>query len=235
MLVRRPSLAIFSAVYRFIIITRHRRHVLWPSVKRELHTAAMLAPLLYASIKVPFMPKIDRASEVAQGIVAATIDHDTCVAISSSISSPGVAMSSLLSSTVASSNWRTIVSSPWQQPEHINSLEVRAALTSIRWSLSLPSSVQHRSHPITGWHGQRLLLCSDSSAALGSINKGRSSSHSLLRPLRTIAALLLASGVQLSVVWLPSAANPADAASRLKQRSEATRESGEPVNSIISA
>jgi hypothetical protein len=237
MLVRRPSLSVFSAVYRFIIITRHRQHVLWPSVRRELHTAAMLAPLLYASIKVPFVNKIiaSDASEVAQGIVAATIDHDTCVALSSSISSPGVAMSSLLSSTVASSNWRTIVSSPWQQPEHINSLEVRAALTSIRWSLSLPSSVQHRSHPITGWHGQRLLLCSDSSAALGSINKGRSSSHSLLRPLRTIAALLLASGVQLSVVWLPSAANPADAASRLKQRIKARGESSEPINSIISA
>ena len=248
-LVRRPSLAIFSAVYRFAMITRHRRHVLWPSVKRELHTAAMLAPLLYASIKVPFMPRIiaSDASEVAQGVVAATIDHSTCVAISSAISRPGCDMSPLLSSTITSSNWRTIVSSPWQQPEHINSLEVRAALTSIRWSLSLPSSVQHRStalgsspergHPISGWHGQRLLLCCDSSAALGSINKGRSSAHSLLRPLRTIAALLLASGVQLSIVWVPSAANPADAASRLFRikTTKGGSERSEPVNLIISA
>ena len=235
MLVRRPSLSIFSAVYRFIMITRHRQHVLWPSVKRELHTAAMLAPLLYASIKVPFMPKFiaSDASEFAQGVVAASINHSTCVAISSSACSPGVAMPSLLSSAVASSNWRTIVSSPWQQPEHINSLVVRAALTSIRWSLSLPSSVQHRSHPVTGWHGQRLLLGCDSSAALGSINKGRSSAHSLLRPLRTIAALLLASGVQLSVVWLPSAANPADAASRLfrVERSQASQ----PIDRITTA
>ena len=158
------------------------------------------------------------ASEVAQGVVAANIDHDTCVAITSSGSRPGCIMSPLLSSTIASSNWQLIVSAQWRQPEHINCLEVRAALTAIRWSLSLPSSVQQHNNPISGWCGRRLLLCVDSSAALGSINKGRSSSHTLLRPLRTIAALLLASGLQLSAVWIPSLANPADGASRPHQR-----------------
>ena len=231
MLVRRPSLSIFSAVYRFILIARHRTFQLWPSVRRELHTAAMMTPLLYASIRVPFMPKIiaSDASEEAQGVVAADIDHQTCVGITSFISRPDIMIKSpiddsrshfvspLLSATVSSANWRTIVSSPWQQPEHINVFEVRAALTAVRWSLSLPSSIQQYN---SGWYGHRLLLCSDSSSALGSINKGRSSSHSLLRPLRTIAALLLASGLQLSVVWLPSASNPADGPSRLNRNKD---------------
>ena len=239
MLIRRPSLSIFSAVYKYIIIARHRTFQLWPSVRRELYTAAMMTPLLFTSIRVPFIPKIiaSDASEAAQGVVAADIDHQTCLGITSHVSRPDVMIQSsvdsvdsprvhfvspLLSSTVSSANWRTIVSHPWRQSEHINVLEVRAALTAIRWSLSLPTSIQRHNHSDSNnsnhyysWYGHRLLLCSDSSSALGAINKGRSSSHTLLRPLRTIAALLLSSGIQLSVVWLPSAANPADGPSRI--------------------
>jgi hypothetical protein len=196
----------------------------------------MITPLLFASIRVPFMPKIiaSDASEEAQGVVAADIAHDTCVGITSYMSRPDIMIESqqdseervhfvsqLLSSTVASSNWRTIVSHPWQQQgEHINVLEVRAALTAVRWSLSLPSSIQSSGEQ---WCGRRLLLVSDSAASLGSINKGRSSSHSLLRPLRTIAALVLGSGIQLSVVWIPSADNPADGPSRLHGKASKVR------------
>jgi hypothetical protein len=47
--------------------------------------------------------------------------------------------------------------------------------------------------------------------------KGRSSAHRLLRPFRSMAALLLAANVYVVVKWLPSALNPADGASRLRQ------------------
>ena len=234
MLVRRPSLSIFSATYRYILVSRHRSFTLWPSVRKELYAAAMITPLLFTSIRVSFIPKIiaSDASEYAQGVVAATINPQTCIDIISYTARPEVMVTSasgerdhfvspLLSSTVSSSNWRTIVSKPWQQPEHINVLEVRAALTAVRHSLTLPSSIQqHHYNGGSSWYGHRVLLCSDSSSALGALNKGRTSSYTLLRPLRTISALLLASGVQLSVVWLPSQSNPADGPSRYTREKE---------------
>ena len=60
-------------------------------------------------------------------------------------------------------------------------------MTTIRWAVKLPQ--------VAGGSHRRILILSDSSAAVGSINKGRSSSHRLLRPLRSLAALLLASGI----------------------------------------
>ena len=67
------------------------------------------------------------------------------------------------------------------------------------------------------WCGRRLLLLSDSSTCVGAINKGRSSSYRILRPLRSISALLLGAGIALRVLWIPTELNPADAASRLRQ------------------
>jgi len=99
--------------------------------------------------------------------------------------------------------WRVIVAAPWREEEHINSLELRAASTALRWALSSPASV-----------GRRVLLLSDSQVAVGALSKGRTSSPPLLRRLRAVAALVLASGVQLRVRWIPSAANPADEPSR---------------------
>ena len=219
MLIRRPALSIFSAVYRFILITKQKRYQLWPSLRRELHTAAMMAPLLFTNIRSEFIPRViaSDASEEAQGVVAtSSIAPSTITDIASlpvTIGLPHVAP--LLSSSVVSANWSTIVSAQWHRTEHINSLELRASLTAIRWSLTLPSSIQHHhSSELSRWCGHRLLLLSDSSTAVGGINKGRSSSHKLLRPLRSIGALLLASGIQCYVAWIPSKANPADAPSR---------------------
>jgi hypothetical protein len=61
---------------------------------------------------------------------------------------------------------------------------------------------------------RRLLVVSDSSTVVGAVRKGRSSSFQLLLRLRSLAAMLLASGVQLRVEWCPSKLNPADEPSR---------------------
>ena len=53
-----------------------------------------------------------------------------------------------------------------------------------------------------------------SSTVAGAIRKGRSSAHRILRPLRTLSALLLASFIHLYTKWIPSASNPADEPSR---------------------
>jgi len=106
--------------------------------------------------------------------------------------------------TVASSPWRTIVAAPWWDTEHINVLELRAALLAVHWALSFPSALV-----------SRVFLLLDSSVAFFSLWKGRSSSPALLLVLRKISSLLLAGGLSLLPGWVPSAVNPADAPSRL--------------------
>lgn len=107
--------------------------------------------------------------------------------------------------TVGAAPWRTIVSSPWFGEEHINVLELRAALLAVHWVLSYPSSLC-----------SRVFLLLDSTVAFFSLWKGRSSSPGLLLVLRKISALLLAGGLSLLPGWVPSAVNPADAPSRLR-------------------
>jgi hypothetical protein len=109
----------------------------------------------------------------------------------------------LIDTTVLDRPWKTLVSAQWRSEEHINSLEVRSISTAVRRVLSSPLSIRHR-----------LLIISDSQVAVGALSKGRSSSFNLLRRIRPITALLLASGLQLFLRWIPSASNPADAPSR---------------------
>jgi hypothetical protein len=108
-------------------------------------------------------------------------------------------------STVDAAPWRTIVSTPWAGVEHINVLELRAALLAVHWVLSYPSALS-----------SRVFLLLDSTVAFFSVWKGRSSSPALLLVRRKISALLLAGGLSLLPGWVPSAVNPADAPSRLK-------------------
>ena len=75
--------------------------------------------------------------------------------------------------------------------EHINILELRAATVAVHRVLKDPLSPR-----------RRLLLLSDSSVVVGALFKGRSSSSSLLRRMRSLSAMLLASGLQVLPVWL---------------------------------
>jgi len=105
---------------------------------------------------------------------------------------------------VIGSRWRTVVSSPWMQSEHITSLEARSALTALRWAVSSPAVAD-----------SRLFLFVDNMALFWALNKGRSSSPLLHARLRSIAYLLLCFGCRLTTAWINTEANPADAASRL--------------------
>ena len=106
-------------------------------------------------------------------------------------------------SAVRDGEWRYLFTASWHEAEHINVLELRAALLALHWLLSYPSS-----------HGRRVFLLVDNTVALFGLWKGRSSSFHTLTVLRKVAALLLVSGVSLLPGWVPSSVNPADEASR---------------------
>jgi hypothetical protein len=190
----RSAFSVFSAVYRFIQCARSRMFRIWPSVSRELRTMMGLAPLLHSSTKNLWLNRVVAvdASSLGMGVVTTRVTE-----------TPVVQSADSAAAFVRARDWSTIVSSPWRkQPEHINVLEMRALCTAVRWILSLRS----------GAH--RVLVLSDSQVVVGAVSKGRSSSQLLLRRMRHMSALVLASGIRLSLQWIPSAANPADDPSR---------------------
>ena len=242
MLLCRPSLAVLQRVYHFIERADRRRFRLWPSVRWELWTLLGLAPLLLASLDAETHPRIiaSDASLQAAGVVVAPLsaplhnEMQACCGCHTAIvqqleeeqlltQSPSGSIRSDLetacdcevklnsSATTAAglykqvsvAPWTQVVSAPWRYLEHINVLELRAVALALHWLLSYPSAMR-----------RRVFLLVDSTVALFSLLKGRSSSPQLLFVLRKIGALLLASGVCLLSGWLPSAINPADAASR---------------------
>jgi hypothetical protein len=80
---------------------------------------------------------------------------------------------------------------------------MRAASTAIRWMLSHPKSIN-----------KRVMMMNDSQVTVGVMSKGRTSSHILLRRMRSISAHILASGIEVYTRWIPSQLNPADKPSR---------------------
>jgi hypothetical protein len=227
-LVNRPALAVFSSVYSFIRKSGKRSFRIWSTVRRELSTIMSLCPLLYADLALPWSTTViasDASTTGGQGVVAACVDArvlESCAdrrvsppsvpepTVAPIVRSRDVAEESkdrariVFDSQLARAPWRVIVHSRWRREEPINVLEARAFITGIRWALSKPSiAIRHR-----------LLLLTDSSVLMGAVTKGRSSSFPLLSRLRSLAALVLASGMRIVPGWIPTECNPADAASR---------------------
>lgn len=200
-LAARPALSVLSSAYRFVEVAKRRRFQLWPSVARELAALVGLAPLLVTDLGAGWCDKLiaTDASEVGAGVTVAAVPADAAEAIAHA----GNNDQRLHVLAELDPSFTTIISSRWWTSEHINVLESRSLVLAVRWLLSL-----RRPQPM------RVCMLSDSSVVVGAVNKGRSSSHPLLRRLRHLAALLLASGHRLAVRWIPTDLNPADAPSR---------------------
>jgi hypothetical protein len=191
----RPALAVFNAVYRFIECAGGRTFQVWNTVRRELRVIMGLSPLLFASIGAEWFDRVvaTDASTEGQGVVATK-----SVADPAEVTTPEDAVS-----VAEDCYWSTIVSARWCRHEHINIYELRALATAVRWVCSFPSAIGHR-----------VLVLNDSQVVVGAVTKGRSSSQPLLRRLRHLTAWVLASGIRLSLRWIPTHSNPADGPSR---------------------
>ena len=104
--------------------------------------------------------------------------------------------------------WKVISGWKWRgSPEHINSLELRAVLTSLKWRIQHQKQIKCR-----------FLHLVDSLVVLHAMARGRSSSRKLRSTLSRINALLLCSSSQALVGYVHTDQNPADRPSRWGSR-----------------
>ena len=100
--------------------------------------------------------------------------------------------------------WKTVSGWAWSDnSEHINVLELRAALTSIKWRIE-------RLHQFD----TKCLHLVDSLVVLHSLTRGRSSSRKMRRTLMRLNSYLLASGLVPLWAYVDTHQNPADRPSR---------------------
>jgi hypothetical protein len=208
LLVRRPTLSVFAAVYRFVHMARGSVK-LWPSVRRELLCVIGLVPVLSTSWCLPFDSEVlaSDASLTGFGVVAASVSPDLLYDLSlrdnAVLGDSGLRHIAGLGSLLDRS-WSVIIAAPVRFAAHINVLEAMALLLAFSWYLSLARPCVPR----------RVLCLVDSSVVFYALSKGRSSSLPLLKVLRRLSAFLLASSVFPIPVWVPSDLNPSDAPSR---------------------
>ena len=109
--------------------------------------------------------------------------------------------------------WEPICGWQWREPkahassEHINRLEMRAALTAIKWRIQRQ-----------GLRGRRFLHLLDSLVSLQILNKGRTSSRKLESIVRRISAWILCSGNHVFLGYVDTKLNPADRPSRVHRK-----------------
>ena len=100
--------------------------------------------------------------------------------------------------------WKDVAGWGWKgDPEHINVLELRSVLTTIKWR------VEHRHQ-----NNIRCVHLVDSLVVLHSLTRGRSSSRKMRRTMMRIASYLLCSGLQPTWAYVDTKQNPADRPSR---------------------
>ncbi len=99
--------------------------------------------------------------------------------------------------------WRHCRAFRWKRAEHINMLELRAALHAVQWRCRRAEYCDFRT-----------MILIDNQAILAVIAKGRSSSKKV-NLLRRLTALCCSLNIYVLVCWVDTVDNPADEASRM--------------------
>ena len=218
-LIQRFALSTFAAVYAFAQKCGHRRARLWPSVLRELRTAVALVPLVRSDLTRPVAELLLQtdASNNGTGVVyTRDIPHRElrreCMRPRSEPRDPDNrweverAWSTAFEAPLDPAAWRVAVRRRLRGPAraaHINDKELGATVDAVRWAVR--SSATRRC---------RIVVQSDSTAAVGALRKGRSSRRPLLRHCRRMAAITLAEQLTVESRWTPTTKNFADGPSR---------------------
>ena len=122
-----------------------------------------------------------------------------------------------LRASVPANLWRWKVKAGWRWKfgqAHINELELRAVLTTLKWRLE---RIREREC--------RFIHLVDSLVVLHALSRGRSSSRKLRRPLCQINSLLLAADAHPVWAYVSTKQNPADRPSRMRVKKHATKRS----------
>ena len=215
-LAQRSLYAVFHAIYEFVRLNRGRRVPWWASARRELERACLLVHLAVTDLGRGTAPVLlctdaEGMNEVDLGggaVVWRSLEAAEACAFRNGRSwetKPGDPPSHPLVSAMAGC-WAEVEVRRWRYPAHNNLLEFEAVLLAAKAVARTP-----------GLRGVFVPLVTDSSAVLGCMRKGRSSSYGMCCKSRKLAALSLAWGVCLFPRWVPTGLCAADSPSRRKR------------------
>lgn len=206
LLLRRPLLSVFRAVYLFAAKSSHLSLALGSFVRAELELVMELLPLCVASLTWPDagITLATDASKLGGAAVFAPASirvgkHGITELRSTDLRS----MAPEVSFFVASQPWTTVVKAKWRFGNDICCLEYAATLLGLRWATRQAKL-----------HHTDLAVLVDNQALCFGLRKGRSSTISILLLLRRLAALQLAANLHLTALFVPTESNPADEPSR---------------------
>lgn len=172
LLLRRPIFSVLFSCYKLIHLTDS---VVSPphDASQELLTLVRIAPLVRADLTQDFLDVVlcTDASTKGGGVVYAhTLPSEVLPLVESDDVSFHV-------NWIKQQEWRVAIRHGWRQAAHVNILEGEAIVLGLRWLLR---TLRHRDH--------RILVFVDNQAVLGALRKGRSSSPTLNRICRKVAA-----------------------------------------------
>jgi len=218
LLLNRPLLSILSSeLYEFIQPQDLDPRPLSQGILDDLHLLLGIIPFLFVDTSVPCASQAfaSDASLAGAGVVSTAITEEQVLSLFAVRYTRGwyenpakpkvlaLAKEAEAFLTNPDVSWTTIISSKWNYEDWINRLEAHALLLTLKHIVSVESL----------WNS-RICFFIDSSAVLGSVAKGRSSSKRLNHILRRIAAFICTMGIRPLWFWVPSALNPADGPSR---------------------
>ena len=226
MLLHRPSLAIFDAVYAFCRTTSPERpRRVWPAVRQELSDALAVLPLIRSDLSRPVATELlqtDACDTGAAVVYTATVDHSAlrqeCMRPRRGMRTPeeyerdpwsaAADLGPAFPTSVTPADWHVAVRYAYPatsrvRQAHINEKEAGALVLAVRWAARSRRTRRCR-----------LVVQSDSAAAVCAMRKGRSSKRGMRRQCRRLAALTLAHAITAEFRWVATDRNMADRPSR---------------------
>lgn len=212
LLVRRPLLSVFNAVYERQAFRGDQERI-----RSEFRCAVDLAPAIYRNVFRPFAALVIAydASSTGGAVVYARVESEVAERMAQ-LNARNLQDDAALDVSAEEQSRRLtalgFAELPWKLAmrrdfrridEHINTLEATMLVTSLEWASR--SAAQR---------GRRLIIFGDNQAVVYGAAKGRSSSGGLCHLLRQVAAYEVAADFHVYHAWVPTLLNPADTDSR---------------------